>query len=352
LAAGAILGTAAPAQAGDLKAIWGPSELGVGNKQCPDPAVRCSAFPVYKKLGVDVFQFQIRWDRVAASRPSNPRDPSDPAYDWSATDEIVADADRHGIELAALVQHSPGWANGDREPIWAPTDPRDFADFVHAAAKRYESIRRWMIWGEVTRADNFMPMTEKGREGPRTYAQLLDRSYAALKDASRRNIVIGGMTLNSGTMKPARFIKLLKLKDGRPPRLDQWGHNPFEARFPDLSDDPIGPFRGLNDVDTLHREIEVRYRRGGRPVPKLWLSEWTLLTESRADIFNGFSVSRRQQAKRITAAYDLIAKTPYVAGLGWFTLLDQAESLGGAKWGLAEEDGTPKPGWKAFKKAG
>jgi hypothetical protein len=349
--AGALLAlaTAAPAQAGGLKAIWGPAELPTGNASCPDRQFRCSAFPTYRKLGVDVYQFQIHWDEIAPTPPKRPRNPFDPAYRWGAIDSLVAEAGRYRIGLAALVQRAPRWANGGRAPTWAPKNPRTFADFLYAASKRYPQIKRWMIWGEPSRVENFRPMSADGAKGPRIYAELLDRSYAMLKRANPANVVIGGMTLNGGTMKPTRFLRLMKLRNGRPPRMDLWGHNPFDSRFPRLSDEPIGRYRGFNDIDTLRGEITHQYRRAHLKVPRLWLSEWTIVSDRPLELFSGFYVSRHEQAKRLRAAYRIARRTPYVVGLGWFTLTDQTEAEGNAGWGLLDSNGKPKPAFWAYK---
>jgi hypothetical protein len=338
-------------QASFLKAIWGPDELPAGNAACPDPAVRCSAFPTYQELGVDVYQFQIHWDEVAPQRPARPRDPSDPAYDWSAVERVVQAASDSGVRLAALIQRSPRWASGHRVPIWAPKDPRWFADFAFAASRRFPVIRIWMIWGEPSRGENFQPMRRGRAKGPRRYATLLDRAYVALKQANPRNIVIGGMTLNGGTIAPPQFIRWLKLADGRPPRMDLWGHNPFDARPPDLRDEPLGNYRGFNDIDSLFAEIAAVYRDGNRKIPRLWLSEWTIVSDKPISLFSGYFVSRAEQARRVRMAYRIAARTPYVAGLGWFTLLDEPWSPDSAAWGLMQYNGVRKPSFFAYKLA-
>lgn len=338
---------AVPAQAAMLKAIWGPSELPEGNAACPGRS-SCSAFPIYRQLGVDVYQFQIHWDEVAPQRPAHPRDPADPAYHWSAVAEVVEAALANGVRPAVLVQRSPSWASGHRNPVWAPKKPGDFADFVYAAGKRFPDVHMWMIWGEPSRRENFLPMKKGQPRGPRLYAQLLDRSYAALKKADRRNLVIGGMTLNGGTIKAPEFLHMMKLPNGRPPRMDLWGHNPFDARFPRLRDQPLGLYRGFNDIDTLQQEIRAAYRAGKRKVPRLWLSEWTIVSDRPLELFSGFYVSRREQAIRLKAAYEIAGRTSYVAGLGWFTLMDQETSEGGAGWGLLDQDGERKPAFEAY----
>ncbi len=345
------LALAAPtvAHAKLLKSIWGPYELPAGDASCPTTTQACSAFPIYRELGVDVFQFQIHWDEIAPTRPLQPRDPNDPAYKWGSIDTIVEQSAQYGIQPAALVQRAPGWANGARSAIWAPTSPRTYSDFLYAAGRRYPSIRTWMIWGEPSRSDNFQPMKRGQPRGPQRYAALLDAAYAALKRASPRNVVIGGMTLNGGTIMAPDFIRAMKLKNGRPPRMDLWGHNPFDARFPRLHDGPLGRFRGFNDVDTLFAEIKAAYLAGHRKVPRLWLSEWTIVSDRPLDLFSGFFVSRREQAVRLKAAYQIASRTPYVAGLGWFTLMDQSIEDGGAAWGLLGADGSKKPSFNAYK---
>src|SRR4051794_12399684 len=66
-----ILVPAADARPTLKKAIWGPIEVG-GQSQ----------FPVYRDLGVGIFQKQLSWNRVATRRPADPRNPNDPAYSW------------------------------------------------------------------------------------------------------------------------------------------------------------------------------------------------------------------------------------------------------------------------------
>jgi hypothetical protein len=217
-----------------------------------------------------------------------------------------------------------------------------------AASRRYPSVGRWMIWGEPNREDHFMPT---GKPGARVYSLLLDRAYEAVKQVDRGDIVVGGMTDNFGTLGPSKWIKSMKLPGGGRPRMNEYGTNPFDPRFPRIADRPIGKFRGLNDVDTLWRDLRKAFGRPGRNKPKgLWLSEYTVQSGQDSFAFD-FHVSERQQARWVKAAYRLARKAKYVRGLGWFRLDDQPPGPNSANWGLETADGRRKPAFAAYAAA-
>jgi hypothetical protein len=191
-------------------------------------------------------------------------------------------------------------------------------------------------------------MPANSKKGPRRYALLLNAAYHGLKQASRKNIVIGGDTWSFGDVEPADFIRWMRLPNGQPPPLDYYGHNPFSIRFPRLSRKPYFPGgRDINDVDTLEAQLRHTYHRRVR----LWLSEFTVSSDHPNRAFS-FAVSRRQQAKWISAAYRLANSVGYVAGLGWFNLLDEPTSVaGGLTNGLMTYTLQPKPAFTAYKDA-
>jgi hypothetical protein len=389
LAGAFALACAASASAAE-KSIWGPTpNFPTGNSNCSG-GESCSAFPVYRQLGVQNFQFQVPWDRVAATRPANPRDPNDPAYKWPAhADQSVQQATQYGISLTILVQGTPAWANGGKARAWIPDNVQDYADFMYAISQRYPTVHRWMIWGEVNYGANFQPMPAHSPVGPRAYALLLDAAYAALKSANPNNIVIGGDTLNvDRPVSLAEFIRWARIGTGkkqRPPRLDWFGHNPFEGRFPNLAYGPARKFLGLSDTDTIHKLLKRAYvgkkkrkrkrkvrsaahvsksvahvakRKGKkkkkrrRVTPPLWFSEYSVLSGHAARIWHGFHVSDQEQAAWLTAAYQLVDTVPYVKGLGWYRLDDEPERIAGsANWGLLRYTGAQKPSFAAYQAA-
>lgn len=348
LALSAMLVAAAPAAAKpkhkkkpprSLKAIWGGNTLLDGQ----------SAFPIYKALGVDVLEYQLRWAKQAQTRPVDPRNPDDPAYHWPAElDEAYAASKQYGFELAIMLRTTPDWANQGQGPDTKPDNPQDFADFAYAAAKHYKRVRIWMIWGEPSRGPTFLPFEQNSPVAAQNYAVLVDRAYGALKKVRKRNKVVGGMSWSGGLIYPIQWLKWMKLPNGKPPRLDWYGHNPF-GRYPRLSDHPYYPgVRDISDVDTFHREIARAYRV--RHVkPRLWLSEFTVSSD-RANKGFSFFVSRAEQARWLTAAYRLAHRHRYIAGLGWWKLQDEAEANGTTS-GLFDNQGAHKPAYNAYKRA-
>jgi hypothetical protein len=332
-----LAGTNADGAAAAEKAIWGPVTLPGG----------ADAFPVYRDLGVDTLQLQLDWPTAAPTKPRNPGDPSDPAYRWPAEiDLAVARAAASGIQVALLVSRSPSWANGGRSEIYAP-DPAAYAAFVAAASRRYRTVRRWMIWGEPNRDDRFLPNAPDSPVGPRAYAPILDAAYGALKAVSKGNIVIGGMTWTGGTVKPAPFLQFMRLPNGRPPRLDWYGHNPFPFRFPDLRELNIaGGWRDMSDMDLFSDEVKRVYGSGVR----LWLSEFLVLSDRPSREFES-SVSRQGQAQWLTAGFDAADSLPSVAGMGWLSLLDEPDQPGSSNYGLLTPAGARKPAYEAFRVA-
>jgi hypothetical protein len=378
--AGALVMLCAPSAGAAEKSIWGPTTFPSGNSNCPG-GTQCSAFPIYAQLGAQNFQMQVPWDRVAPTRPANPRDPNDPAYQWpSYADFGVQQAAQYGMSVTILIQGTPPWANGGQSRAWVPTNVQDYANFVYAASKRYPTVHRWMVWGEANYGANFQPMPEHSPVGPRAYAALCDAAYVALKAASPANIVIGGDTLNANVpVSPAEFIRWARVGKGkkkRPPRLDWWGHNPFEGRYPDIRQPALNNLLGLSDADTMHKLLKRAYlgkkkkkgkgrkasasavyisKKGKkvrrRSTPPLWYSEWTVLSTHPAHFFLGFYVSDQEQAQWLTGAYQLANSLPYVKGLGWYRLDDEPEASGSADWGLMTYTGQRKPSFFAYQSA-
>jgi hypothetical protein len=330
-------------QPSEKKAIWGPVAVdGV------------SQFPIYAQLGVGIYQATLPWSAISPTRPRDLADPSDPAYRWPADIDVARDeARRYGMRVALMITGAPPWANGGRPSQWAPS-PESFAAFAQAAARRYPDVGLWLIWSEPTKATNFQPLAAGDPRGPRTYARLLDAAYGALKAVRPGNRVIGGNSFTGGVIRPEQFVRWLRLPDGRPPRMDMYGHNPFGAREPDLRRPPLGGgYADFCDLDTLMSWVDANLgRAGGRRLP-LFLSEYTVPTDQANWEFN-FHVTPATQARWLASALRIVRRTPRLYTLGWAGLYDDpADALlhpAGTEVhrGLLDVAGRPKPSFWAF----
>ena len=318
------------------------------------------AFPTLQSLGVETFQTAINWSVIAPTQPVNPEDPNDPAYQWPAfLDETIAQSQAHGMDVAVMLVGVPGWANGGKGERHAPDDPDTFAAFARAASRRYGQVKIWMIWGEPSFEDKFQPntpqkdhtsrrLTRAQQQGPREYAKLLDAAYGALKDVDRNDLVVGGMTVVTGDIRPVPWVRYMRLPNGKVPRMDLYGHNPFSAREPSLRKPPSP--QGAVDFSDLRRFQKIvdrqLARRLGKKRLRLFLSEFAIPTAPDSEF--SFYTTRQVQARWITSAFR-VANELDAYGLGWIHLYD--DPPGGSTAGLLTANGEPKPGFAAFQRA-
>jgi hypothetical protein len=333
------------------KAIWGPVTVnGV------------SQFRIYRNLGAKIFEIGLAWAAVAPNRPADPTNPADPAYLWpDELDQAVTEAARSHMRVSISVASAPSWANGGNTSEYAPTDPTDYAAFVQAAAKRYPTVHLWQIWPEASREEIFKPLIPEQRgqpltpamqEAPHKYAAMVDASYAALKAVSRANLVIAGGTFTTGDISALNWLKNLRLPDGRPPRMDLFGHNPFTARTPNFKNPPLGNgFADFSDLHVLARWVDRYLGRGGRNRKlRFFLAEFSAPTDHANFEFN-FHVTRKVQAKWTTAAYRLADSWSRIYALGWFSLYDDPPRPDGLQVnrGLMTYTGARKPSYFAYR---
>lgn len=322
------------------KAIWGQVDRN-----------GASQFPLYRRLGVSVYEASLNWRLIAPTRPGHPGDPGDPAYHWPPQiQEAVTQAKRFHMRVLLQIDFTPLWANRRRAENSPPVNPADYAVFAAAAAREYPSVHLWMIWGEPDRHANFSMthkvapapnLTARQQAAPHAYARILDAAYGSLKHVSSRNVVIGGSTYSFADIPTREWIENLRLPDGGPPRMDMYAHNPFSLRQPSFAipASPLGEVQ-FSDLPELARWIDRSLRRG---MP-IFLSEFTIPTAPDSEF--PFWVDPPVAAQWITAALRLSRSWKRIDALGWIHVYDDPPTSAS---GLLTVTGVPKPSYYAFQ---
>jgi hypothetical protein len=277
LAAAALLPVAtADAKVTKKKANWGPLEVEAE-----------SQFGTYRDLGAGIYMMRLQWDEIAFLEPLDARDPLDASYEWpDDVDTALAEARPKGIAVGLSVTGLPDWSSAKRTG--------DLADFLTAAARRYKRVHLWSIWENPS----------KTFTAPR-YARALDKSYAALKARSKRNVVVGG---NSTGSSASRWLRGLKLPNGKRPRMDLYGHD-------------AGSKLTNSEVNKLAREAKHR-------------------------LFVTLAVKKSsRQASRVKSALKVARRSKRVATLAYDGLYDDQSATG-----LLNPDGSKRAAFNAFKK--
>src|SRR3954451_24255732 len=251
----------------------------------PGPDTLPARITLLKKLGVKIVRYKLRWDQIAAQRPDEPRDPTDPSYDWSSADPVVNALHAAGIPVLLTIYGSPRWANGERAPSYAPTSPTSIADFAHAAARHFPWARTWAIWNEPNEIRWLRPVS------PAVYTrQILNPAYAALHSELFGAQVAGGVTAprgNVGGMSPLNWIKGLHAAHAR---FDAYAHNPYPASPFETPFSGGARYGTTVTMATMPRLISTVDRYFGRK--PIWITEYAYQT-SPPDRIAGVSYAKQ-----------------------------------------------------------
>ena len=232
------------------------------------PETPAQRIQILQRLGVDVVRLTLRWDAVAQSKPADPRDPADPAYHWDLYDPILQRLHAAHINVLISLWGTPEWANGGQKPNSLPTDATALASFAYAAATKYAWITRWTIWNEPNVRLFLIP------NSPRLYVtRLLNPAYRALKSASSRNLVAGGVTSPRKTPSGVSPIAWIRGMRAAHALLDAYAQNPYPVR-PGETPTSGGCWRCTEiTMATLPKLIaEVKRDFGTRT--RIWLTEY------------------------------------------------------------------------------
>jgi len=310
--------------------------------------------------GTRVTRVDVLWSRVARTRPADPANPDDPAYDWSVYDQIMRGLAQRGIGVILDYYSTPPWASASGAPNAAPR-PAEAGAFAGAIARRYSGawrdaagtlpeVRRIEVWNEPNIEQFWTPQC---RRGPRDrYIPVAARGYAALVDvaareirrANPRAIVIGGVAGPAGSTndrgkrcrtgtESVSVGSIVTALRANAIRIDAWSQHLYPIGAPNQAFF-FPSWRSLDELTPLLDKL-----RPGMPV---YVTETGYHTSYNR--FHRYFVSESQQARWLTQTFDIADRTPRVAVTVWFNLQDNPSWTGG----LLHADLTRKPAWDTF----
>ncbi len=292
----------------------------------------------FRRLGVPLVRFTLRWNEIAVRRPKDPASPKDRAYDWRRPDAVLRSLRRHRLMPVLTLVGTPAWANGGRTPNFAPRHAWDFARFATAAARRYPWVRYWLIWNEPNKLLWLRPTK------PRVYVQyLLNPGYEAIHAVLRHARVGGGVTGPRGAnggMSPIAWVRGMARAHAK---FDAYAHHPYPST--PMETPSSGGCKGCPWITMATiRKLLVLVKHDFGPKP-IWLTEYGYQTNP-PDAFLGVPLKR--QANMLSLAAMRAWRLPRVTMLFQFLYRDEVDPTR-FQTGLVFAHDRPKPSLQAFR---
>lgn len=167
-------------------------------EQEADPAVRRRSVEMIADAGFGWIRQQFVWQDIEIHGRGDFQDrrndvDQDGQVDvvdaWAKYDHIVDLAEEFDLDIIARLDNPPPWAQTVAGDFAPPADVQDFVNFASAVAERYRGrIRYYQVWNEP----NIYPEWGEQAVSPEAYADLLCRTYDALKAVDSEIVVISG----------------------------------------------------------------------------------------------------------------------------------------------------------------
>ncbi len=286
---------------------------------------------------------------------------------------VAAATRRTDMQLVVVVWHGLG-----RDTPQTPADRADFAAYAAAVVKLLPQVWAVIVGNEPNLSTFWKPQFGAGGSdlAARAYADLLARSYDAIKTARPSVLVLGGALSPRGadrpggsrpTHSPTTFIRDLGAAyrtSGRDrPFMDAFAFHPYmeaskdspSTRHPENTTITVADYPKL--VSLLAQAFRGTAQQGARlPVYYTEFGVQTAVPAVKRGVYTDLdspartdSVSFDTQAAYYRRALELAYCQPTVRGLFVFHTFDEP-NLGGWQSGLYFADRTPKPSLPAFKR--
>jgi hypothetical protein len=243
-------------------------------------------------------------------------EPQKGSFVFTGYDELVADAEMHGVPLLATLDYGTLWAHpGAANADYPPDDPQDYASYAAAVAARYQGkLSGYEIWNEPNNGVRFWQPTLSG--DPVAYGTLLADAAKAIRVADPGAPVLLGGTVFTPQLIEGAIPWLGAAYAARPDlakSFDVAGIHAYQAyppsTAPELGDgDTDAP---LEDKIRMHAWLLAQNGGAGAPIS---------ITEIGWPVQAG-AVDPAAQARYLVRATILAARSG-ASGIYWYTLRD------------------------------
>ncbi len=264
------------------------------------------------EAGVKWSREDFSWERL---------EPRPGEFRWDYYDRLLERARRHGITVYAIVGYWTHWTKP-----YTTEGINDYVRFLRALVAHYKDrIHQWEIWNEP----NIFFW-----QGPKEmYAELLARSYRAIKETDPQAQVLGISTAGIDF----KFIEQMLAKNA-----------PFDVLT-------IHPYRRVLKEDEFVRDLkqalnQVKLSDGTRrPV---WITEmgWATHVPHHALKQDFEANTQRAQAELIARTYLSTIASGVEPRTFWYNFRNDGEDpfYFEHNMGIVQRDGRPKPAYVAF----
>ena len=329
------------------------------------------AFTQLRSLRAGVVRTTLDWPSVAKRRPARAADPADPAYNWTAVDRVIDEADKKGIRVVLAIYGTPRWAGPARNRV--ARNALDLRLFATAAAKRYSgsytveeqenepertlpAVRHWLAWNEPNNPVFLVPQwklvnRQWRNQAAYDYAKICGAVYAGVKAARLPgNKVACGVTGPRGndaprssrpSTSPLVFMRWLRKAGAR--RMDAYAHHPYYGH---RTEKPTTKPRSKKAVTMANMGDLIKQvnRLWGRKT-RVWITEYGYQTNPPDRLFG---VSYLNQARYMQQAIAMAKKTRRIDVFIWFLIRDEGR-LSGWQSGVVTRRGVRKPAFRSFQ---
>jgi hypothetical protein len=205
---------------------------------------------VANQLGVNIIRKVIRWQKT---------EPYPGIYDYTYADEVVAEAEAHGMTLIFVLGYGHKYYTGNETtPPKTEAQLRGFAEFARRVADRYKGHKvEWEVWNEPNSAAFWGP-TPSATE----YSALLNVTAPKLKEGNPDAVIYAPSMGGYDLVWLDEF-----LKQPFPKEVTYWSTHPYSETSPES-------WHTLNWMKTLQARL---YNSN---IPKLLpiaFTEWSYL---------------------------------------------------------------------------